>query len=140
MYHLFEFSKNWINTPFRFHGYSKNGCDCIGLIVGVLYENMVLNDVFLKKFNTIKYGNNLSKIKQNDMLELILNYFNEVKEIKEADLLLTKCKNSPIHFIIYEKGKLKENAKIIHTTQEAGRVFISNFDENIEIIKMFCLK
>ena len=137
---LFVLSKKWLNISFRVHGLNRTGCDCIGLVIGVLYENGILNNTNVEKYKKIKYGNNLLKIDKEQMLNEILQYFNEVQDITRSDLLIVKCKNSPIHFIIYEKGRIPEKAKIIHVTKEVGHVFMSNFDKNLEIIGMFCLK
>lgn len=45
------FVQSWLGTPFRYRGYSKTGCDCAGLVLGVLGELGVdvaqLMDVYL---------------------------------------------------------------------------------------------
>ena len=125
---LFEMSQNWINNAFRFRGYTHKGCDCCGLIIGVLYENDILDDDFIKKYKQIKFGTNLSKITNDVVLDNILLYFDRTDDILKSDLLLIQTKNSPIHFMIYEKGKKKNEARIIHTTKEIGRVFVANFE------------
>ena len=137
---LFELSRSWVNVPFRWHGYTKLGVDCIGLVVGVLYENNIISDNFLQKFKRYRYGNNLEKVDFNKMFRDLFQYFIEVNEEQSADLLLTKCKNSPIHFIIFEKGKEQRNASIIHVNQQVNNVFLTKFDKNLKIIKLFQLK
>ena len=124
---LFEMANDWINTPFRFRGFTKNGCDCCGLIVGILYENKIIDKTFIEKYKNIKFGSNLLKLNYSTIIGgNIMEYFDKTENIKATDLILTNTKNSPIHFIIYEKGKELNEARIIHTTRNKGRVFISN--------------
>ena len=134
---LFQMAEKWLNVPFRWHGKSKNGCDCIGLIIGILYENNIMANNKYKELNKIKYGTNLLKIDYNKMLNEILHFFKKTNDINKADLLLVKYKNSPIHFIVHEKKKNNKLEKIIHVTQENGKVFKTNFDKNISIVEKF---
>lgn len=134
---LFQMAEKWLNVPFRWHGKNKNGCDCVGLVIGILHENSIITDNKYKELNKIRYGTNLSKIDYNKILNEILLFFKKVDNIEKADLLLVKYKNSPIHFIIHEKNKNNKLEKIIHITQENGKVFKTNFDKNIAIVEKF---
>ena len=100
-------SKSWLNVPFRWHGYTRFGCDCVGLVVGVLHENNIIDDIFIEKFKCVKYGTNLSKIDKIEMIDYILLFFDQIYDIEMADLLLVSTKYSPIHFVIL--GKSGEN-------------------------------
>ena len=132
-------SNSWLGVPFRWHGNTKYGCDCAGLIVGILYENDILSNEVLQKIKTISYGTNLSKIKREYIVECLLQFFHKTSQIEKADLLMIRTKNSPIHFVIYECNKLPEQAKIRHITQEVGYVFENDFDKDWQIIGMFRL-
>ena len=138
---LFEIAKNWLNIPFRVHGHSKKGCDCVGLVVSVLLDAKIIDDDFFNKFISIKYGKNLQKVDRDKMMEMILSVFDETNDFNDCDLLLARGKNSPIHFMIVEKTADK-NKKIIHTTRENGFSCCVNFDYNLMhfIDKMFVLK
>lgn len=139
---LFETAKQWLNTSFRWHGYTKYGCDCSGFIVGVLKEIDVIDDEFLLDFKQLYYGNNLSKIDSNFLHTQITKYFkildkNSNQELKKTDLILLKTKNSPIHFAFYSQNE----KKIIHSTRENGVVMIDfDIEKNTEIIDCFELK
>ncbi len=158
---LFDMGKRWLNVPFRWHGYTRFGCDCVGLIVGILYENGIIDDEFIEKFKRIKYGTNLSKVDSTEMINYISLFFDEVDDIHYADLVLVRTRYSPIHFVIIDRGnencissdvsnkdnesnKSDENNKsksiatdggmnrnIIHISEEVGRVFETGFDENL---------
>jgi len=137
---LFQMTEDWIGVPFRWHGRDRNGCDCIGLIIGVLHENKIMSDKDLCYFNNIKYGTNLSKINKSFMIKEINKFFKKTSSINEADLLIIDCKNSPIHFAI-NQCNTDENKKkqIIHVSQEIGKVFKTNLDPQLNIIQKFKL-
>jgi len=135
---LFNLAEKWLNVDFRWHGFNRFGCDCFGLIVGILYENHIADDKFLKKFQQYKYGTNLEKVNFKQIIVDINNYFKTTENLIDCDVFIIKCKNSPIHFVIYEKNK--QNGRIIHITQSVGKVFMTNFNKDLNIIKMFKLK
>ena len=132
-------SNSWLGVPFRWHGTTKFGCDCAGLVIGVLYENNILDSSTLQKIKTISYGSNLSRVKREDIVGCLLRFFHKTSRIEYADLIMVKTRNSPIHFVIYERYKIPEHAKIRHTTQEVGCVFENDFNLDWQIIGMFCL-
>ncbi len=136
---LFKMAEKWLNVPFRWHGRDKNGCDCIGLIIGVLYENKIMSKQHYNRVNKILYGTNLSLINPNVLEKEILFFFKKVDKLEDADLLLIRCKNSPIHFAIYSQETDNNVGKIIHVTQENGKVFKTNFDAKLNIVSKFKL-
>ncbi len=135
-------SQSWLNVPFRWHGFTRFGCDCVGLIIGVLYENSILKDKNVAEIKKISYGTNLQNVKSELMFVYLSKFFHFVENIKDADLLLVKTKYSPIHFVIYQHGMLENEAKIIHITQEIGKVFQNDFGSKSDwqIVKMFKLR
>ena len=42
--------QSWIGTPFRYRGYTKEGCDCVGLILGILQEVSIDVNSLLEKY------------------------------------------------------------------------------------------
>ena len=127
---LFNTAKKWLKTPFRWHGRTKYGCDCVGFIIGVLSELKIIDNSFLNEFDKIYYGNNLSKIDNDFLMTNIERYFikldkKDKNQLEKTDLILLQTKNSPIHFAFYSQ-KYKQ---IIHSTRENGVVII---DFNIE--------
>ena len=130
-------AEKWLGVPFRWHGRTKGGCDCIGLIVGILCENGVITQKDLSQHEIYKYGHNLSRISEKYVDCMMMKYFNkyEGKELKNGLVFRMKDHNAPYHFAIYGDGK------IIHTTSEVGCVFMANFDDNLrlKVCDMFVL-
>lgn len=137
---LFEMANSWLGVPFRWHGRDRKGCDCIGLIIGILYENKYLSQSSFNHINTIKYGTNLAKINQLEIMQLLTIYFTQTSRLDTSDLLLIRSKASPFHFIIHEREKKAKHNKIIHITQELGHVFQTNFNDSFNVIANFQLK
>lgn len=135
---LYSAAKKWLGVPFRWHGYSKNGCDCIGLIVGILHENGVMTQEDVAKHEICKYGHNVSRIGEQYVNHIMLKYFNkyEGEELKNGLVFRMKDYNAPYHFAIYG------DRQIIHTTSEVGCVFRANFDDNLKskVQDIFVLK
>ena len=50
---MINIAKNWIGTPFVVGGYTKYGCDCIGLIIGILNECCI----DIKPYEYLEFGN-----------------------------------------------------------------------------------
>lgn len=137
---LFEMAQDWIGIDFRLHGYTKFGCDCIGLVIGILKDNNIIDEKFIKKFKSYRYGNNLKNINEEQVVNDLAFCFDETNDIKNADLLLVETRNSPFHFVIIERNKNLNDCKIIHTTQETGKSFLSSYDYSFKIKKMFKLR
>ena len=143
---LFELAKSWIGVKFRWHGYTRAGCDCVGLVAGILLENKIATDKDFQTFHNIKYGTNLQKVNQKVASMLLNNYFTQISKLEDGCLILSKTRNSPMHFMIY--GIQNQQSSIIHTTAEIGAVFQQNCDYNkhsntinfCEIVKIFRLK
>lgn len=143
---LFELAKSWIGVKFRWHGYTRAGCDCVGLVAGILLENKIAKEEDLKTLHNIKYGTNLELVNKQVATALLNKYFTEITQLENGCLILAKTRNSPMHFMIY--GIENQQSSIIHTTAEIGAVFQQNcdFDKHAntinfcEIVKIFRLK
>lgn len=126
---LYSAAEKWLGVPFRWHGHTNDGCDCIGLIVGILCENGVMTQEDLAQHEICKYGHNVSRIGEQYVNHIMLKFFNkyEGKELKNGLVLRMKDYNAPYHFAIYGDGQ------IIHATSEVGCVFRANFDDNLRL-------
>ena len=125
---LYCAAEKWLGVPFRWHGYTKGGCDCIGLIVGILCENGLMSSEDISMHEIYKYGHNVSRISEKYVDCMMMKYFNkyEGEELKNGLVFRMKDRNAPYHFAIYGDNQ------IIHTTSEVGCVFRANFDDNLK--------
>lgn len=125
---LYCAAEKWLGVPFRWHGHTRGGCDCIGLIVGILCENGVMDLKDLSQHEICKYGHNVSRISEKYVDCMMLKYFNkyEGEELTNGLVFRMKDRNAPYHFAIYGDNQ------IIHTTSEVGCVFRANFDDNLK--------
>ena len=121
---LYSAAEKWLGVPFRWHGHTKGGCDCIGLIVGILHEKRVITWEDLSLYEIYKYGHNVSRISEQYVNHMMLKYFNKYEGdgLKNGLVFRMKDHNAPYHFAIYG------DSQIIHTTSEVGCVFRANFD------------
>ncbi|MBQ7536666.1 MAG: C40 family peptidase [Rickettsiales bacterium] len=135
---LYSAAEKWLGVPFRWHGHTKDGCDCIGLIIGILHEKNTITDEDLALFEQCRYGHNLSRICEQYVDCIMMKYFNKYKgnELKNGLVFRMKDYNALYHFAIYGNGQ------IIHTTSEVGCVFQANFDDNLKskVQDIFVLK
>jgi cell wall-associated NlpC family hydrolase len=103
-------ARSYINTPFKHQGRSRNGLDCIGIIV------VPLNDVGFFSYdnkNYRKYGLG------GEIIEVLSKFCYEVPkplEYKPGDILMFS-KNSSQHLAIYT-----DKNTIIHAHNFVGKV------------------
>ncbi len=119
-----EIAHEWLGTPFHYHQSLKGvGCDCVGLIVGVLKEAEVLE----QDFKLEHYGYS-SGISENNlaMLEKISHKV-EILEMAPGDILIFSLPNSPVHFGILLE--LHPHPTFIHSHVSVRKVMIHNLDE-----------
>ncbi len=116
---------NWINVPFRFKQYSKAGCDCVGLLVGILYE-IDENHGFIKDYHLHKQGNYINgKI----LVEALAKYASELKlsEAQKGDIaLFTLARNQTNHLGIISSV---DPLYMIHTDRSVKKVVENSIDE-----------
>ena len=130
-------AEDWLGVPFRMHGRDKSGCDCIGLIIGILHENNIIsNDDFIR-LNKIRYGTNLSKITDDVLHKEILRFFRPTQFLNKADILIMKTKNSPLHFAIHRYNIQNNGNEIIHASNEVKMVCKINLDNQLYTISEF---
>jgi cell wall-associated NlpC family hydrolase len=113
-------AKKWINTPFKFKGKTIKGCDCGGLVYGIVY-NINSKHKFLDYFEV--YGNNFLTIEQ--IINKNLKNLNLQKALPLAgDILLFKLDKNYFHF-----GILLQENQFIHACVTKNKVILSSFSK-----------
>jgi hypothetical protein len=118
----------WQGVRFRYRGYNKNGCDCIGLIVGVLIEMNVMQLADINDFNNIRYPVHLKNynhaLSMKHMIDkfFVRNVFVDLANLENGDVVYMRTKNGQYHFAIFYEGMF------IHTTLEVGNVVYGGID------------
>ena len=133
-------AEDWLGVPFRIHGRDKSGCDCIGLIIGILHENNIISHDDFTRLNKIKYGTNLSKITDYMLYKEILRFFEPTNFLNKADMLIVKTKNSPLHFVIHRYNFQSKCNEIIDVSNKVRMVRRTNLDNYLYIVSKFFLK
>ena len=121
-------ARTWIGTKFHHQGrlkgnsQNKGGCDCIGLLIGVLRE---LNFDFDSRFKDFCDEKNYQRIVQNDiLLKNIEKFFKkkDLSEISSGDIVLFSFseKLPPQHVGII--GEYQGNLTLIHSYLKIGSV------------------
>ena len=90
---LYCAAEKWLGVPFRWHGHTKGGCDCIGLIVGILHEKRVITWEDLSLYEIYKYGHNVSRISELYVNHMMLKYFNRFDGTKLKNGLVFRMKD-----------------------------------------------
>lgn len=122
-------ARTWLGTPFHHQARLKGkGCDCLGLIVGVVDELGLTDEIgrLLSSYDEINYSKEPDGKYLIQKLENILDEVNP-SEIKAGDLALFKMGNNPQHLAIITdyQGSLG----MIHCYAQARKVVEHRFDE-----------
>ena len=108
---------DWVKSkvPYEFKGASRRGCDCIGILVGILHELGYILD-----FNLPYYPKDWSLHKGNEekIINGLLKYANEIplKDMTPGDILIFHYGRYHSHIGIYVG-----NYEIIHCYEEANK-------------------
>jgi NlpC/P60 family putative phage cell wall peptidase len=129
-------ARTWLNTPFHHQGRRKHeGCDCIGLIIGVVAELGVPSryahadgrPVLLAEFDERDYAREPDGLRlRAELLKHLTPVPNEAMQV--GDILLFRFRENPQHVAFlgdYPGGGFS----LIHCYQSAGRVVEHFFDE-----------
>lgn len=132
-------ARSWIGTPFHHQARLKKvGCDCLGLIVGVVDELELKdkNGVRLAAYDEVTYS------KEPDgeyLIQKLVDVLAEIpaSEMRAGDLALFKVRENPQHLAIltdYEGG-----IGMIHSFAPARRVVEHRLDDDwrARIVKVF---
>ncbi|MCD6035212.1 MAG: putative phage cell wall peptidase NlpC/P60 family [Rickettsiales bacterium] len=137
--HITAEAREWIGTRFHHQGRCKRtsahsgGCDCIGLIVGVLKNLGMTVDVGgvkipLHTFDRTDY----SMLPDGKQLEAaLLKYLNPIPNsaIEPADILLFRFDKNPQHVAFAGDYRDGGGLSLIHCYRSAGAVVEHRFDE-----------
>lgn len=132
-------ARSWIGTPFHHQARLKKiGCDCLGLIVGVVDELELKdkNGVKLAAYDEVTYS------KEPDgeyLIQKLVDVLAEIapEEMRPGDLALFKVRENPQHLAIltdYEGG-----LGMIHSFAPARRVVEHRLDDDwrARLVKVF---
>lgn len=117
---IVEIARSWIGTPFYHKGRSKKiGCDCIGLILGVMTE---LGVEIKKEFSYRKI------ISSNILVENLSKYLKEKDNISAGDIAVFYMNSYPSHIGII--GDYYNNSlSLIHSYAPLKKVVEHYLDE-----------
>src|SRR6185436_18880351 len=112
-------ARAWLNVPFHHQGYSRAGCDCIGLIAGVaLHCGLPGASEWQQDPNCHNYS------PQPDprlLLTLAGRFLDAVPRdnLDLADILLMRFERDPMHFAL---ASMVRPLYVIHALSRLGRV------------------
>lgn len=104
---LIAFISDWLGTPYRYGGHSKNGTDCSGFIL-MLYREVYGIDLARSSYDIAR---NSQKIKKH--------------QLKEGDLVFFKTSGNSISHV----GIYLSNNKFAHASSSRG-VTVNDLSEN----------
>jgi len=108
-------ARQWVGVPFLHQGRTRNGCDCLGFIAGVLGE--IGSTLFLEHLPT-NYGRNPQALLIDGLTALV-----EQHVLQAGVLLLIEWPMSafPSHAAIYT------GESIVHAYEAAGKVIETGY-------------
>ncbi len=130
-------ARGWIGTPFHHQGRLKAvGCDCIGLVMGVINELSIRTKHYTADgfqipfsfFDEIEYSPDPSSQRLKNKMDAALDKIS-IESIDVGDLLLFKVINLPQHVGIvgdYHAGGLS----VIHSYAPAAKVVEHELNES----------
>jgi cell wall-associated NlpC family hydrolase len=115
-------ARNWIDVKYEHRGATKKGCDCVGLLVGVLKALGYGKDYIVKK-----YPNDWSLHGQagNYIVEELESVADKIIGATIGDIVLFKFSKCVAHI-----GILIENGLFIHTHSKGGKCKVSKIDNS----------
>ena len=115
---IIEEVMKWKGVKYQHRSTTKQGCDCTGLIVGVM---QALG--YIKSYKMRKYPSdwNLHSMADNYILEEIEKFADKVSDMKSGDIVLFRFGKCIAH-----AGILLENKLFIHNHKKAGRCNLSS--------------
>ena len=127
---IIEEARTWLGTAFCHQGRTKDGCDCLGLIIGIAKKLQLKsrNGIYLSEFDRLDYqfippGDLLSKSLEQQCVPL--------QYPKPGAIVLLSFLNNPQHLAIIatQNYNSSEELTIIHAYQTLGMVCEHRFDQ-----------
>lgn len=108
---------SWQGVKYQHRGTTQYGCDCTGLIIGVLQELG-----YLKNYNLRWYPIdwNLHNMADNYIIEELEKYADKVTDPKAGDVIVFNFGKCPAH-----AGIILDDKVFIHSFVTAGRCILS---------------
>lgn len=113
----------WIDTKFEHGGFTKLGCDCSGLIVGILKNCNILPSV--PEYHVTRHHNHLTKESVMDILEKYMIII-PMENLQPGDFIAFSFYKQPTHLAIVANS---EPLEIIHAYKPASKVVITTLDK-----------
>jgi cell wall-associated NlpC family hydrolase len=121
---MINIAKDWINTPFVVGGYTKYGCDCIGLIIGVLNQS----GLKIKPDEYFEMGN-YNHLNLDKVVDIVEKYCIKISHdsVEIGDIIMFSSYKNTAHFAIVSN---LSPFSIIHAHQNVGKV-VETISDNI---------
>ena len=115
---IVEEAIKWKGVKYQHRSTTKQGCDCTGLVVGVM---QALG--YMKNYEMRNYPSdwNLHSMADNYILEEIKRFADRVVDMKSGDIILFRFGKCIAH-----AGILLENRLFIHNHKNAGKCNLSS--------------
>jgi hypothetical protein len=118
---------SWVGVPFKYRGKNRFGCDCAGLLVGLLEENNIHNS-FVEIYNNHKSGNYIDGEKLQYAIESCTKSI-ALNAAKCGDIILfSMARNQANHLAIISRIN---PIYIVHSTHNAGKTVENILDETL---------
>lgn len=116
-------AREWLGTPFVHQGRLKNeGCDCLGLIMGVASElGLKINNIPISEYDEKNYPRVPDGKKLQEKLSEIL-FKKEKFNAKAGDIFLMNFGGNPQHMGIFSDYNNSPALAIIHCYSQVGKV------------------
>lgn len=121
--------EQWLGVPYQHRGITNRGCDCSGLLIGVLQSLGYMKDYQLRKYPK---DWNLHAMADNYLEEELLKIANEIKEAPQpGDVLLFFFGRCKAHLGIVTKHPLfvhcyKDSKKVVYGVMNKVSPWYSN--------------
>jgi len=128
-------ARKWLGTKFHHQGRVRGvGCDCIGLIIGVVKELKISSGLFdkqgreiaLHEFDRKDYGKMPDGFRLKRELQECLNEVG-IGEVEAGDILLFRFEENPQHVAI--ATDYNDGLGIIHCYMQAEKVVEHRLDD-----------
>jgi len=112
----------WIDTPYQHRSATKQGCDCTGLIIGVMQTLGYMKDYKLRNYPK---DWNLHSMADNYIVDEIEKFTDKIFDMRSGDIVLFRFGKCIAH-----AGILLENKLFIHSHVKAKKCNVSLMKNN----------
>lgn len=119
---LCRLAKEWLGVKYEHRGTTRNGCDCTGLIIGILREMGYLKNYKLRNYSK---DWNLHAGADNHIMEEVEKVSNKIENPDSGDLVLFSIGKCVAHV-----GLIVESDLFIHCYVKSRKCVVSRFKES----------